>query len=207
MLNREIAIKKIASISKLDEKKLKLLEDFESLLKDKNQQYNLIGKSTIDNIWERHFLDSAQLIKFIDDKNIKFADLGSGAGLPGIVLSILGVKDIRLIEKSYRKSEFLRQVKIDLELPFLVHQKNIEELDKSRKFDCIISRALAPLPKLLNFANDLLSNDGYCLFLKGKKLDFEISEARKIFDFKHQAFPSITSSEGQIVKINKIKKI
>ena len=205
MLNREIAIKKIASISKLDEKKLKLLEDFESLLKDKNQQYNLIGKSTIDNIWERHFLDSAQLIKFIDDKNIKFADLGSGAGLPGIVLSILGVKDIRLIEKSYRKSEFLRQVKIDLELPFLVHQKNIEELDKSRKFDCIISRALAPLPKLLNFANDLLSNDGYCLFLKGKKLDFEISEARKIFDFKHQAFPSITSSEGQIVKINKIK--
>lgn len=207
MLNREIAIKKIASISKLDEKKLKLLEDFESLLKDKNQQYNLIGKSTIDNIWERHFLDSAQLIKFMDDKNIKFADLGSGAGLPGIVLSILGVKDIRLIEKSYRKSEFLRQVKIDLELPFLVHQKNIEELDKSRKFDCIISRALAPLPKLLNFANDLLSYDGYCLFLKGKKLDFEISEARKIFDFKHQAFPSITSSEGQIVKINKIKKI
>lgn len=207
MLNREIAIKKIASISKLDEKKLKLLEDFESLLKDKNQQYNLIGKSTIDNIWERHFLDSAQLIKFMDDKNIKFADLGSGAGLPGIVLSILGVKDIRLIEKSYRKSEFLRQVKIDLELPFLVHQKNIEELDKSRKFDCIISRALAPLPKLLNFANDLLSNNGYCLFLKGKKLDFEISEARKIFDFKHQTFPSITSSEGQIVKINKIKKI
>lgn len=205
MLDKEKAIKKIRLVSKLD--KYSLLERFASALQDKNSQYNLIGKSTIANLWERHFLDCAQLIEFIDDKNAKFVDLGSGAGLPGIILSILGVKNISLVEKSYRKSEFLRQIKIDLELPFSVYQKNIEELDKSKKFDCITSRALAPLTKLLGFATDILSSNGYCLFLKGKKLDLEISEARKNFDFELKTFPSCTSNEGRIVKINKIRKI
>ncbi|GDX36652.1 ribosomal RNA small subunit methyltransferase G [Alphaproteobacteria bacterium] len=197
-----IQIKKFCNLSSMQEKKL---EDYVNLLLSHNQSFNLIGNSTTENIWERHILDCAQLIKFIDNFDLKFADIGSGAGLPGIVLSILGLKEIHLIEKSFRKCEFLRKAKLFSNNRLLINNSKLEELN-NQKYDYLVSRALAPLPKLLEYSIKFLNNDGFCLFLKGKNLQFEIEESQKIFEFDFDLFKSITSQEGNIIRLKKIIK-
>ncbi len=205
----QIEIKKNSTLNKINEfydltpAQITSIEDFVILILQQNLQYNFIGKSTINDIWDRHILDCAQLMKFIDNKNTKFADFGSGCGLPGIILSILGIKEMHLVEKSYRKSEFLRQAKHLSSNHIFIHQAKLEEIGEL-KFDCITSRALAPLPKLLEHALRFLQKDGYCLFLKGKKLPEEIEDSKKIYDFEFETFPSITSPESNIVKITQI---
>jgi 16S rRNA (guanine527-N7)-methyltransferase len=196
-------IKKFLNLTKSQEKNL---EDFILLLLAENQQFNFIGKSTIEDIWNRHVLDSAQLIKFISDKNVKFADLGTGAGFPGIILSILGLKEIHLVEKSFRKCELLRKAKLFSPNKIFIHQKKLEELTKT-EFDCIVSRALAPLDKLLSYSVNFLKKDGYCLFLKGKNLEQELQLAKKEFSFQYETYPSLTSLESKIIKISQIVTI
>lgn len=199
-------INNIKDFTDISDLQIKNLEDFVTLLLQQNQQYNLIGKSTIDDVWERHILDSAQLLKFIDNKNVKFADFGSGAGLPGIILSILGVKEINLIEKSFRKSQFLQQAKFTSRNKIFIHQAKLEELSNI-KFDCITSRALASLDKLLTYSHNFLAKDGYCLFLKGKNLQAEIEVAKKYFQFNYTLHISLTSVDSNIIKINNIKPL
>ena len=172
------------------------------LLKE-NNNFNLIGKSTINDIWHRHILDSAQILKYIDNKNVKFADFGSGAGLPGIVISILGIKEMHLVEKSFRKCEFLNKAKITSNNHIFIHQAKLEEVEKI-KFDVITSRALASLKNLLQYCNKFLNKDGYALFLKGKKLPEELLEAQKFYNFDYETFDSLTSSESKIIKIRNI---
>jgi len=195
-------IRKFCTISDTQEKNL---EDFIVSLLQKNDEFNFIGRSTTDNVWERHVLDSAQLMRFINDKNAKFADLGSGAGFPGIILSILGLREINLIEKSFRKSEFLRSSKSFSQNRIFVHQSKLEELSNI-EFDCIVSRALASLDKLLDYSLKFLKKDGYCLFLKGKNLEQEIALAKKSFEFEYELHPSLTSQESNIIKVSKISK-
>lgn len=179
------------------------LDQYVSSLLAHNEKYNFIGKSTIHQIWHRHILDCAQLMRFIDNRNAKFADLGSGAGLPGMVLSIMGLKEIHLIEKSFRKADFLRQIKSISAQRVFVHQAMLEDLENIT-FDCIMSRALASLDKLIEYCQKFLKPDGYCLFLKGKKLPFEIKEAQEKFNFSFELFDSLTSSESSIIKIKNI---
>lgn len=179
---------------------IKNLENFVELLLQKNTEFNLIGKSTIEDVWNRHILDSAQLLRFIENKNLKFADLGTGAGFPGIVLSILGVKEIHLIDKSFRKTEFLRLAKDLSPNKVFVHCNKLEEMNDIQ-FDCITSRALAPLNKLLAHNQKFLEKDGYCLFLKGKSLNKEIELAKNNFDFNYDLYSSLTSQESNIIKI------
>lgn len=195
-------IKRFCALNPAQEKSL---EDYVLAVLQENQNFNFIGKSTILDIWERHILDSAQLMKFISNKNIKFADLGSGAGFPGMVLSILGLREIHLIEKAFRKADFLRKVKLMSPNRVFVHQAKLEEMNVSQ-FDCIVSRALAPLPKLLEYLEKFLKKDGYGLFLKGKNLPQEIIEAQKIFQFEFELNPSLTSSESNIIKLFNINK-
>lgn len=184
----------------------KSLEDYVSRLLDENGKYNFIGKSTIDQVWSRHILDCAQLMQFIKNPQKKFADLGSGAGLPGVVLSLFGLKEIHLIEKSFRKADFLRKIKNISPNRIFVHQAKLEELENIN-FDCIMSRALAPLDKLLEYCQKFLKEDGYCLFLKGKNLPLEISQAKQKFSFEFELFPSLTSKESNIILINKISNL
>jgi 16S rRNA (guanine527-N7)-methyltransferase len=205
-LGKNLALSQIKKFCDLSNVQIKSLEDFVLLLLAENDNFNFIGKSTIENLWQRHILDSAQLLRFIPDKNIKFADLGSGAGFPGIVLSILGLREIHLIEKSFRKSEFLRRSKLFSKNRVFVHQSKLEELS-NLEFDCILSRALAPLDKLLSYSEKFLKKDGYCLFLKGKNLPQEIELAKKIFRFDYENHQSLTSDESNIIKISNISKL
>jgi 16S rRNA (guanine527-N7)-methyltransferase len=190
-------IKTFCEVTKAQEKNL---EDFVVMLLAENQRFNFIGKSTIENLWERHILDSAQLLPLIEDKTKKFADFGSGAGFPGMVLSILGLKEIHLVEKSFRKADFLRRAKVLSQNRVFVHQTSLEDL-KDIKFNCITSRALAPLPKLLEYSKQFLEKDGYCLFLKGRNLKNEIEASKSAFKFEYELHPSLTSYESNIIKI------
>ncbi len=203
---KDQAFHEINNFFTLNLEQKKSLETYVSSLLTENTKFNFIGKSTIDDIWHRHILDSAQLIKFIDNPQQKFADLGSGAGLPGMVMSILGLKEIHLIEKSFRKADFLRRNKNISKNKIYVHQAKLEELNQIL-FDCIMSRALAPLVKLLEYCQKFLSPEGYCLFLKGKNLPNEINLAKQQFRFDYELFESITAPDSRIIKINNIKKL
>ena len=199
-IKKNAALNEIKKFCPLSAAQIKNIEDFVLLLLQENQNFNFIGKSTIENIWERHILDSAQLMRFVSNKNAKFADLGSGAGFPGLIMSILGLREIHLIEKSFRKADFLRRAKLFSTNRVFVHQANLEELT-AMEFDCIISRALAPLDKLLEYTKKFLKKDGYCLFLKGKNLEKEIELAKKTFQFEYELHQSLTSSESNVIKI------
>lgn len=194
-------LREIAKFHDLQPSQIKALEEFVWLVIQENNRYNLIGESTVEDIWNRHVLDSAQLLRFIKNKNSKFVDFGSGAGFPGIVLSILGVQEIHLVEKSFRKSDFLRRAKLLSPNKIFVHQINLEELT-IKDFDYITSRAFAALDKLVYYSKKFLKKDGCCLFLKGKSLENEINEAKKKYDFKYEIFPSLTSSESGIVLVD-----
>jgi 16S rRNA (guanine527-N7)-methyltransferase len=122
-ISRDKSLGDIKKFCDLDQSKIKSLEDFVLLLLQENHKFNFIGESTIQNIWQRHILDSAQLLRFIDNKNLKIADFGSGAGFPGLILSILGVKEIHLIEKSFRKFECLIIARILSQNRQVIHKK------------------------------------------------------------------------------------
>ncbi len=204
-LKKNSAFNEIRKFCELEPAQEKNLEDYVSAILQENHNFNFIGKSTILDIWERHILDSAQLMRFIPSKNAKFADLGSGAGFPGMVLSILGLHEIHLIEKSFRKADFLRKAKLFSPNRVFVQQAKLEEMEVV-EFDCIVSRALAPLTGLLEYSKKFLKKDGYCLFLKGKNLPQEIIDAQKNFQFEFELHSSLTSSESNIIKVFNINK-
>jgi 16S rRNA (guanine527-N7)-methyltransferase len=200
------AIEIIRSFNEVSELQLDNLRNFVGLLLAENQNRNLIGKSTIDNIWQRHILDSAQLIKFIEKTAKKFVDLGSGAGFPGLILSIIGIKEMNLVEKSYRKCEFLRLARKYSSNKILVHNRKIEEIE-GKQFDCVLSRALAPLEILINYANNLLVDKSkYSLFLKGRNYKQEIKNAQQKFNFDYDLQPSITANDSYIIIIKNIQQ-
>jgi 16S rRNA (guanine527-N7)-methyltransferase len=205
-LKKNSAFNEIRKFCELKPAQEKSLEDYVETLLQENQNFNFIGKSTILDIWERHILDSAQLMRFIQSKNAKFADLGSGAGFPGMVLSILGLREIHLIEKAFRKADFLRKVKLFSPNRVFVHQSKLEEM-ATVEYDCIVSRALAPLHSLLEHSKKFLKKDGYCLFLKGKNLPQEIIDAKKDFQFEYELNSSLTSTESNVIKVFNINKI
>ncbi|MES2677282.1 MAG: 16S rRNA (guanine(527)-N(7))-methyltransferase RsmG [Pseudomonadota bacterium] len=193
-------IKKFYPISQIEIEKL---QSFVVMLLQYNQQYNLIGESTVQDVWHRHILDSAQLLQYIPNKNLVVGDFGSGAGFPAIVLSILGVKEIHLIEKSFRKCEFLSLAAQVSDHKIIIHQKKVEEI-KDLTFDIATSRAFAPLDKLIKTVKPFLKPDGYGIFLKGKSFENEINLAKKHNKFHHTAHASLTSQESKVLVINNI---
>lgn len=186
-------------IDLIEKNKIRLTKYVDFLI-EYNNKINLIGKSTINDIWDRHITDSLQLVENIDNYNIKIADLGSGAGLPGIPLSIIGIKEVHLFEKSVRKCEFLEQAKNFSNNKIIVRNENLNEI-KKENFDIIVSRALADLNTLLHFSKNLSTKSTKLLFLKGKKIYNEIEEAKKYWHFNYKLIDSITSNEGKIIEI------
>ncbi|MDR2901867.1 MAG: 16S rRNA (guanine(527)-N(7))-methyltransferase RsmG [Lactobacillales bacterium] len=185
------------------------LKKYEALLLKWQLKVNLISSKTIEEIWDRHILDSAQLYFYLPKNAGSLIDLGSGAGFPGIVLALLNkklkgpLKKIILIESDLKKSIFLEEAARILDLNINVVNKRIEQVNNI-KADVITARALAPLEKLTAYAFPLLNKDGECLFLKGSQVDQEISEIKD--DVEIQKYKSMLNAEGCIVKIKERKK-
>lgn len=199
-IKKEWVLQEIEKFHPLDLATINKLDLFVENLINYNEKFNLIGKSTIEDIWNRHILDSAQLIKFIDDKNLTIGDFGSGAGLPAIILSILGVKEIHLIEKSFRKCQFLQEVKNISQNKVIIHNKMAQEI-KNIQFDIITSRAFAPLDKLLQITKPFCHKNTKLIFPKGKNIMSEISQSKMKLGFS--IYESLTSKEGKILVIPK----
>ena len=174
----------------------KLLE-YKKLLLDANQHMNLIGKSTIDDFDQRHFLDCIQIHEYMNEKDKLTVDLGTGAGLPGILLSIIGYKNLHLVEKSPKKSAFLESCKLRLGLDYVIHNKPLTDVSLSN-VHYIVARAFAPISKILNFTKQMVTDQTQYILLKGKSY---LEELNLVSDknFRWKDFSSITSDESRII--------
>lgn len=177
------------------------LEAYHALLLKWQKAINLVGPATLDDIPMRHFYDSAQMLRYIPDVNVRLADMGSGAGFPGMVLAILGVRDVHLLESDIRKATFLREVSRETNTPVTIHDRRIEDC-KIDHVDVFTARALAPLKDLLGHMNCLTTQSScYGLFLKGAQHEDELADARKKWKFSTEVFQSETDPTGKIIKI------
>jgi 16S rRNA (guanine527-N7)-methyltransferase len=183
------------------------LERFDSylaLLERWQKAINLVGRSTLDDPWRRHVLDSAQLARFLPAGQGGVADLGSGAGLPGIILAIMGTPDVHLVEADRRKAQFLREAARHLDLATVtVHPARIETL--AMKVAAVTSRALAPLPALLGMAAPLLAPGGRLVLLKGRNVETELAEAMRAWEMRVALHPSLADPEGRILILDEVR--
>jgi len=180
---------------------------YQALLMKWQKAINLVGPATLDAVAERHFFDSAQLFRYIPDVDVRLVDMGSGAGFPGLVLAMLGVREVHLIESDVRKATFLREVSRETKTAVTVHDTRVEECDIPEA-DVFTARALAPLKDLLAYMNRLSTpgHAAYGLFMKGMQAQEEIEKAQKQWSFDVEIYPSMTDLAGKILKISNLKK-
>ena len=187
------------------------LKKYEDLLVKANKSLNLVGNSTINQIWSRHFLDSVQVIDFVDKNDQNLVDLGSGAGLPGLVLAI-AAKDrklmfkVKLIEKSPKKVKFLKDTVKALNLNVEVLQQNI--LDEQIKFfeDVFVTRAFKPLKTILQLMHNKANNWKKIFIFLGKTGKNELLQASKSWDIEYKQRVSVTSNDSTVIEINRLIK-
>ena len=180
------------------------LKEYEKLLFKWNAKINLVSKSTLNNFWNRHVLDSAQFLSSVGEKAGKWVDLGSGGGLPGLVVAILSdeiepVNKLFLVEADARKAVFLKTVCRELGLKVEVYNNRIEELSPISA-NIVSARALAPLKTLCLYAKNHLEKDGVAVFAKGENWKAELVEAQKKWIFSYEAVKS-TLHEGSVVLV------
>ncbi len=182
------------------------INNFLNILFEWNKKFNLVGKSTLTNPEKTHILDSIQIAKIIKNKKSKVIDIGTGAGLPGIVLSIYGYSNISLLDSNQKKINFIKYTASKLNLSINIINSRIENF-KDGKFDFIIARALAKLDKLLFYASFLSHKKSQLIFLKGEKLNDEIKIAQKTWNFHFDICKSISDDRGKIIIIKSFNKI
>jgi 16S rRNA (guanine527-N7)-methyltransferase len=181
------------------------LERFRTLLSAWNEKMNLVGPATLEVFWNRHAWDSAQLLRIAPEARV-WADLGAGAGLPGLVLAILGKGregfHVHLVESMAKRCRFLSEVVAELSLPATVHNSRAENLQLH--VDIVTARACAPLARLLGYARPYLKSGAVGLFLKGQDVAFELQEASRSWDFDADLLPSLSDPRGQVVRVRRL---
>jgi 16S rRNA (guanine527-N7)-methyltransferase len=178
------------------------LEIFLRLLEKWNRSINLVGKSTLEDPWRRHFLDSAQLLDFLPKGPAAILDIGSGAGFPGLVLAMLGEGrlSVHLCESDGRKATFLREAARLTATAVTVHNQRIEELERLSAY-VITARALAPIAKILDLCADFLESRTQLLLLKGAQAHNELTDAEKNWNITATLHHSRSDTSGFIVAI------
>jgi 16S rRNA (guanine(527)-N(7))-methyltransferase RsmG len=173
---------------------------YKEMLLDENERINLISKTTVDDIENRHFLDSIQLITLIGNKARSLVDIGTGAGLPGILLAIGGCKSVYLVEKQAKKCDFLNRVNNKLELDMHILNLRIEDIDDNQ-FDYVVSRAFAKLNKIISITKNITHKKSKYILLKGKTFLDEIKSVNKK-KFNISYIDSITSPDSKIIELS-----
>ena len=209
-MDRSIQIDTFSRFAQVSRETISSLKKYEDILIRANKTLNLIGSSTIENIWARHFLDSVQVIDFIDKNDKSLVDLGSGAGFPGLVLAIV-LKDrkiplrIKLIEKSPKKVKFLKNLINELQLNVEVINQNI--LEEPIKFfdDVFIARAFKPLKIILQLIHNKAKNWKKVFVFLGKTGKTELLEASKSWYIEYKQRESVTSNDSTVIEINRLK--
>lgn len=174
------------------------------LLAHWQRRINLVGTATLADPWRRHILDSAQLIPLLPPTPETALDLGSGAGLPGVVIAIMTGTPITLVDSDARKCAFLREAARVAAVPVTVLNQRIEMLPP-RRADVILARALAPLDRLLPLIAPILGPNGVALLLKGRTVGKELTLAGKRWKMSIIKIPSRTDPHGWVVKLQEIE--
>lgn len=198
-MNRENVLFSLEKKLFFDKESIKKLIIFEDSLLKFNKKYNLISKSTEKDIWNRHILDSAQIIKFIDPVTKKIADLGSGAGFPGLIISIYDLKNkfhVKLYEKSLVKRQFLRDMAIKLNLKVEILGNVYEE---EIKVDLIVSRAFKKLSEIIKISRENYTKPHKLIILKGKNAEEELNNISLDKNYSYKLIKSITNSDSKII--------
>lgn len=187
------------------------LDSFVALVLARQETMNLIAPSTIPKIWTRHVADSLQLLPLAPDAR-RWIDFGSGAGFPGLVIAcaLAGIDgaELHLVESTQKKAAFLDECVEALGLPAIVHAQRIEEFAGSNRlrFEVVTARAVAPLEKLLRYANPLLKTGAVGLFPKGQDVGAELTAASKSWKIDADLIPSKTDPNGRIVLVRRLAK-
>lgn len=184
----------------LDEVSRETLDKYVKLLLKWNKRINLISKNTEEDIWHRHILDSLQLTKYLG-KREEVLDIGSGGGLPGIVLAIIG-HNVKMVECDTRKISFLREVIRVCDLKAELLEDRVENVREKK--DVLVARGFASISDILKLTIDIKC-DRY-LLLKGKNADFELDVANKEWNFDYKRYKSISASDSSIVEITNAQR-
>ena len=184
--------------------------EYKTLLSKWNEKINLVSKNTLVDIWERHFLDSGQIIKHVEASGKRWVDVGSGAGFPGLVVALL-LRDRKidcnlvLVEKNPKKGFFLNEVIRKLNLSVEVINDNIDTLEPLNA-DILTTRAFSELNNLIEIAFRHRKKEGICLFLKGENYRIELDKTLNYWFFDYDIVGSLSSSSGKIIIVKKIFK-
>jgi 16S rRNA (guanine527-N7)-methyltransferase len=181
------------------------LTRFLDMLTAGNEVMNLVGPATLPDFWNRHAWDSAQLLRLAPNA-LTWADLGAGAGFPGLVLAIMG-KDrpgfhVHLVESMTKRCRFLTQVVEALDLPATVHNTRAENLTLA--VDIVTARACAPLHRLFGYARSYLAMGAQGLFLKGQDVVADMTEAARYWEYEADVVPSLSDPGGRIVRVKRL---
>jgi 16S rRNA (guanine527-N7)-methyltransferase len=189
-------------VSRESEQKLRA---FVELLREWQGKMNLVSKASMADVWPRHVADSLQLLRLMPQTPQVIADLGSGAGFPGLVLALAGPHQVHLYESIGKKAHFLREAIRATGANGEVHQMRIEDIQEPPKVDFVTARALAPLDRLLELALPFLDGGATGLFMKGQDVDEELTQATKSWRIKLDKHPSLTDSRSVILAVTEAR--
>jgi 16S rRNA (guanine527-N7)-methyltransferase len=183
------------------------LEILRDLVLSWNDRINLVGPSFQLDFWRRHALDSAQLFH-VEQQAVRWADVGAGAGFPGVVLAILlkarPAAEVHLVESLGKRVRFLETVCREIDVPVVIHHDRAENLRPAPVVDIVTARACAPLVKLFGYTQGFFKQGARGLFLKGKAAEQEVREAGRSWSFVSDLLPSRSDPEGRMVRISKL---
>jgi 16S rRNA (guanine527-N7)-methyltransferase len=179
------------------------LEAYAACLVDWQGRMNLVGRSTLDDLWRRHMQDSAQLLRHVPPGCRRLVDLGSGAGFPGLVLSILGVRGVELVESDQKKAAFLRAAAHAAGSDAVVHACRIEEIPVGQA-DVVTARALAPLERLVPMVASFMGEGSVAILPKGSSLDDELKAVARHWHLWYTRHTSMTDPLGSILVIDRL---
>jgi 16S rRNA (guanine527-N7)-methyltransferase len=194
-----------AELAGVSRETLARLEAYAELLRRWTERINLVSRNTLDDLWRRHFFDSAQLLPFVPTKTASLVDLGSGAGFPGLVLAVLGVTGVELIEADSRKCVFLREAARIAGANVVVHNRRIEAVPP-HPVDVVTARACAPLDRLLTLAQGFIGPTTRCLFLKGEQATEELIAARRGWCMTASCHASRADARGVILCLDRVAR-
>lgn len=182
------------------------LATYLDLLRRWQAAINLVGPSTLVDPWRRHVADSAQILPFLPRDTHVLVDLGSGAGLPGLILAILGVPEVHLVESDRRKAQFLREAARATGTSVTVHARRVEQVDDPIRADVVTARALAPLTRLLAMAEPFVGGSTRQIYLKGERAQQELAEARQEWHVSVDIHASRTDPTGAILCLRDVRR-
>jgi 16S rRNA (guanine527-N7)-methyltransferase len=204
-LNSAFGPQEFAAKTSVSRETLAHLKAYADVLADWNARHNLVSAKSLEDVWQRHFWDSAQLFPLIPAQARSLADLGSGAGFPGLVLAemLRGRVAVTLYEATAKKCAFLAAAAERMALPVIIRNLRMEDAP-SQAFDVVTARACAPLPQLLTYSQRFTGPNSVCLFLKGQNVGAELTQAHKSWKMKVRQVPSLSDPSGTVLELREL---